>query len=215
MENENTYSLRELALLLLSKIRLILLTTLLFAALAYLIARFLMAPKYESYTSMYVKNSGEVTQNITGNINLNDLNASKSLVSTYAAVLMSSSVMKETEKQLSEMFDEDTLQAVFSRFQISQFLFSSQSPLFDFLPFKLPEISFLTSKSDVKNSYPNRNWNIAAYVRIASVDDTEVMRISATTKNPDVSAALCNIIAEIAPEFLIRVVGAQCHLVKV
>ena len=55
MENENTYSLRELALLLLSKIRLILLTTLLFAALAYLIARFLMAPKYESYTSMYVK----------------------------------------------------------------------------------------------------------------------------------------------------------------
>ena len=89
MENENTYDLRELALLFISKIRLILLITFLFGVSAYLLARFVMPKKYQSYTSMYVKNSSEVTQSITGNININDLNASKSLVSTYAAVLMS------------------------------------------------------------------------------------------------------------------------------
>ena len=206
MENENTYNLRELALLLLSKIRLILLSTLLFALFAYLAARFLMAPRYESYTSMYVKNSSEVTQNIPGNINLSDLNASKSLVSTYAAVLMSSSVMSETETELAKIFDDDTLQAVFSSFQLSEFLSSLKFPVLDSLPFTLPEISLFARRESTETK--KGKLNVAAYVKITSVNDTEVMRISALTKNPEVSAAICNIIAEIAPEFLIRVVGA-------
>ena len=43
---------------------------------------------------------------------------------------------------------------------------------------------------------------------IAAVENTEVMRITATTIDPEVSAELCKIIANKAPEFLVRVVGA-------
>ena len=41
-----------------------------------------------------------------------------------------------------------------------------------------------------------------------AVDETEVLEITATTKNAKLSADLCNIMADVAPEFLIRVVGA-------
>ena len=44
--------------------------------------------------------------------------------------------------------------------------------------------------------------------RMSAVEDTEVMKITANTKDPEVSAALCNIMGRIAPDFLIRVVGA-------
>ena len=43
---------------------------------------------------------------------------------------------------------------------------------------------------------------------MTAVDETEVIKITANTENPEVSADLCNIIGEIAPDFLIRVVGA-------
>ena len=184
---ENTYDLRELALLLWSKLRFILLFSFFCAVFAFLIAFFLMPKKYESYTSMYVKNSNEAST-IVGNINLNDLNASKSLVDTYAAVLMSDSVMEETEKRLKEQFDEDELQPVFSR------LPSLRRLLSDALP-------FLSSDDE-------ETLGLEKYVTISSVNGTEVMRISAITKKPEVSSAICNIIADIAPEFLIRVVGA-------
>lgn len=38
--------------------------------------------------------------------------------------------------------------------------------------------------------------------------DTEVLRIAALTNDPEISAAICNIYAEIAPAYLIRIVGA-------
>lgn len=43
---------------------------------------------------------------------------------------------------------------------------------------------------------------------MSSVDDTEVMRISADTTDAEISMAVCQTIARLAPEFLIRVVGA-------
>lgn len=49
---------------------------------------------------------------------------------------------------------------------------------------------------------------IRSHFTMSSVDDTEVMKISATTEDPNVSAAMCNILAEVAPESLERVVGA-------
>ncbi len=51
-----------------------------------------------------------------------------------------------------------------------------------------------------------------AYLRscltMAAVDQTEVLKITAVTKDAEISAELCQTIAELAPEFLIRVVGA-------
>ncbi len=43
---------------------------------------------------------------------------------------------------------------------------------------------------------------------MSAVDDTEVLKISAKTTSPEVTADICNTIADIAPDFLIRVVGA-------
>ncbi|WP_099205261.1 YveK family protein [Scatolibacter rhodanostii] len=43
---------------------------------------------------------------------------------------------------------------------------------------------------------------------MASVDNTEVLRISAETTDPDLSAQICNTMAELAPGILTRVVKA-------
>lgn len=43
---------------------------------------------------------------------------------------------------------------------------------------------------------------------MTSLDGTEAMKISAVTTDPEISAALCNMMAQVAPDFLIRVVGA-------
>ena len=44
--------------------------------------------------------------------------------------------------------------------------------------------------------------------QMTAVDQTEVLKITATTKNAELSSTLCNIMADVAPDFLIRVVGA-------
>lgn len=53
-----------------------------------------------------------------------------------------------------------------------------------------------------------RTADVRRCFKMSAVEDTEVMKITANTKDPEISAALCNIMADIAPEFLIRVVGA-------
>lgn len=50
--------------------------------------------------------------------------------------------------------------------------------------------------------------DIRNHITMGSVNDTEVLRIKARTTDPYLSAQICNIVAEIAPEFLVRVVGA-------
>ena len=50
--------------------------------------------------------------------------------------------------------------------------------------------------------------SIRGYYTMEAANETEVLKISATTKNPKLSANLCNIMADVAPDFIIRVVGA-------
>lgn len=50
--------------------------------------------------------------------------------------------------------------------------------------------------------------NLKSYISMSAVDDTEVLEISATTTNPQLSADICNFMAEISPDFIIRMVGA-------
>ena len=52
------------------------------------------------------------------------------------------------------------------------------------------------------------NDSIKSCFTMTSIEETEAMRISAVTTDPEVSAALCNMMAQVAPDFLIRVVGA-------
>ncbi|MBR4545782.1 MAG: polysaccharide biosynthesis tyrosine autokinase [Oscillibacter sp.] len=163
-----TYTLRNVAAVLLGRLRFIVICTILFGMAALLAARFWMPFHYEAYASMYVRADTERT----GNVNLSDLNASKSLVSTYIAVLTSQTVMNEVSRQLCDTLDEATLWTAFPGAGAS-------------------------NPPDVLDC-----------IKMNAVNSTEVMRITANTKSPEVSARICNILVSIAPEALIRVVGA-------
>ena len=169
---KHTYVLRNLAAVLLSRLRFILICTALFGVVAMCAARFWMPFHYEASASMYVRNSAASEAKQTGNVNINDLNASKSLVSTYIAVLTSQTVMNEVSRQLCAATDEQTLWTAFP------------------------------------GAGPSNPPNVLKCVKMSSVNSTEVMRITANTKSPEVSARICNILVSVAPEALIRVVGA-------
>ena len=63
-------------------------------------------------------------------------------------------------------------------------------------------LMFRVENNEIPVSSVKKCFNMTA------VDQTEVIKITANTLNPEVSADMCNIMAEIAPAFLIRVVGA-------
>lgn len=168
-----TYTIKDLIGLFLSKIWLILLLMIVCGAAAFSFSNFIMPLKYQSYVSMYVKNSNE--SNNTDGVNLNDLNASKSLLSTYIAVLQDDAVMEEIGKALLEKHSIDDLGKVFS----------------------VNKEENTISINSIRNC-----------LAMSAVNETEVLKVTAVTTNADISADLCNIISDIAPAFLIRVVGA-------
>ena len=175
-ENENKeieIDLLELAGVLLSRISVIITFSLLFGLLALCFASFYLPEKYSSYTTMYVKNVNEEAR-MEQSVTLNELNASKSLLSTYIAVLQSDAVMDQIGERLLKIYTVNEISEVF--------------PV---------DESGSVNTNAIKSS-----------LSMASVEDTEVLKISAKTTSPEVSADVCRIIAEIAPDFLIRVVGA-------
>ena len=169
---KNTYSIRNLIALLLSKIWLIVIVTLFFGLGAFSVSKFMISPRYESFTTMYVKNNA-VTAEKEANVNLNDLYASKSLAGTYITVLKSNAVMEQIGVKLTDLYDIDDLALVFN-------VKNGKIPV-----------------SSIKRCFS-----------MTAVDETEVIMITANTLNPEISADMCNIMAELAPDFLIRVVGA-------
>ena len=50
--------------------------------------------------------------------------------------------------------------------------------------------------------------SIRKTLAMSAEQQTEVLKIVAETRNPEISAAVCNILSELAPDFLMRVVGA-------
>lgn len=169
----NNYTIGNLFALLMSKIWIIVIFTISIGAASFGISKFIIPMKYESYTTMYVKNNNTMNSKQNKNVDLNDLNASKSLVSTYIAVLKSNAVMEQVGVKLLKLYDKNDLSAMFNI------------------------ESGKISTDDINECFS-----------MSAVDETEVMRITVNTKNPEMSADMCNIIAEIAPNFLIRVVGA-------
>ena len=168
---EKKYTINDIIDMMLGKYYIILISTVLCGVVFFVYSKFVIPEKYESYASMYVKNSSEVSEN--NNVNLSDLNASKSLVETYIEVLNSNSVMSKVAEDLTGKFDKSVLAETFS----------------------------------LKNGKLTAGTVRKCFSMSAS-NQTEVLKISAKTTNPEVSAEMCNLIAAIAPEFLIRIVGA-------
>ena len=95
---KNGYTLKTIFQLLVSKLWLIITLMIVGGGAMFCISKFVMPLKYQSYTSMYVKNSNEAI--LTEGVNLNDLNASKSLLDTYIAVLQDDAVIEVIGEEL-------------------------------------------------------------------------------------------------------------------
>ena len=174
-QNKNTevIDLLDIVSLLLSKWWILLLTAIAFGGAMYSYSEFVLPREYQSYTSLYVKNANSDTeQNSQGN--LSDINASKSLVNTYIAVLSDDAVIEAVGERLLEKYPSETISGV------------------------------LRLNDEGKISI----GSIRDCVSMAAVNQTEVLKVTAVTTDPIISAAICNTIAELAPEVLIRVVGA-------
>lgn len=178
MNNDNTkgYTIKDIINLFMGKIWFLLILLIAGGAVAFSYSYFIMPLKYESHTSMYVKNNTASVDD-KESVNINDLNASKSLVSTYIAVLQDDAVMEQLGKQLIKDYGTERLYDIFS-------------------------ISYEDNTPMIKPSA------LRAVITMAAVDSTEVLKISVVTTDAELSADICNKIAEIAPDFLIRVVGA-------
>lgn len=169
------YTIKDIFELMLSKLWLLLLLLVVGGAAAFSVSKFVMPLQYESYTSMYVKNNTALTDK--EGVNLSDLNASKSLVSTYIAVLQDDAVMESVGDVLLQNYEEKQLSKAF------------------------------TVKTEEERTFVTPA-SLRSCLTMAAVDETEVLKIKAITTDPELSAALCNTLAKIAPNFLIRVVGA-------
>jgi capsular polysaccharide biosynthesis protein len=113
-----------------------------------------------------------------GAVNINDLNASQRLVNTYIVILQDDEVLEQVIDRLMLEYTQESLEAL--------------------LPFsELPEGKVLLPKTLRKD-----------ILTLSAVNATEVLRIEATTKSPELSARICTIMTEVAPTILQRVVKA-------
>ena len=118
------------------------------------------------------------TTSANDSVNQGDLNVARSLVSTYIVVLQDDTVMEQVGNELIKKHPLDEISKCF-RINYDE---NGQSSV---------------SVSDIRNS-----------LSMSSVNSTEVLRVTSETKSPEISASVCNIIAEKAQTVLVRVVGA-------
>ena len=92
MKETNEISLQEIFMILWNKVWVIILCTLIGGVAAFGISAFVLDPTYTSRVSMYVNSNTERENTIA---NLNDINASQKLVSTYIEILKSDNVLSK------------------------------------------------------------------------------------------------------------------------
>ncbi len=168
---KNKYSFSNIVNMFYNKYYIVLLCAVLCGILSFVFSKFIMPKKYESFTSLYVKNMSE--DSTANNVNLSDLNASKSLVETYIEVLNSNALMNNVSDALCAKYSMEKLSDVF-------------------------EIKDGRIRPD----------SVRECLTMSASNKTEVLKVSARTKDPKISSDMCNSVAEFAPEFLTRIVGA-------
>lgn len=164
-----SYSIKDIISLLLSKLWLLIVVTIIGGAAAFCFSKFVLPLKYSSHISMYVQSYTGISEN--ANLQ-NNISNSKQLVNTYMEVLKDDAVMNAVGERLKEQFDEYTL-----------------SNNFGLVDGKI-------SPSSIRNC-----------ISITSVTDTSAITVVSTTKNAEVSAAVCNDLKEVAPEYVEEAVG--------
>ncbi len=92
MEETNEITLQEIFMIIWRKIWIILLATIIGGVASFSLSAFVLDPTYTSRISMYVNNNKENESTVA---NLNDINASQKLVSTYIEILKSNNVLSK------------------------------------------------------------------------------------------------------------------------
>lgn len=164
-----SYSLKDIIALFLSKIWLLIIVTIIGGAAAFCFSKFVLPLQYSSHISMYVQSYTGISENANQQ---NNISNSKQLVNTYMEVLKDDAVMNAVGGKLKEEFDEYTLS--------SNFTFNEGK----------------ISPSSIRSCFS-----------ITSVTDTSAINVVATTKNAEVSAALCNDLKQVAPDYVEKAVG--------
>ena len=112
MENqEQEINLAEIFFLLLSKIKFIILLTVLAGGALFCYSKFWLPLKYTSSVSIFVKNSN---QNDSQTATASDLTAAKSLASTYIVILDDDVVYDRVSEMLIEAYGSDQMSRFFT-----------------------------------------------------------------------------------------------------
>lgn len=115
---------------------------------------------------------------VISNASLQEIDASKSLAETYIVILSNDAVMDVVSEKLTALCSPEEIDAYF------------------------------TTTMNEDGSISIDSSSILRYVSFATVNETEIIEISATTPSPTISAEICRIIADTAPSVINRVVGA-------
>ena len=174
-ESTNEIDLTELLGALLKRIKFIILITLVLGALAFGYAKFVLPLKYTSSISMYVKNTDSKA---TEQVAIGDINASKSLVSTYIVILQNDAVIDQIGEKIIEEYGADELE------------------------------DYLTINYDKDDKPYVVTSSLRNCISMSAEQDTEVMLITVTTKSAALSVSICNAMEEIGPKEIKRVTQA-------
>lgn len=176
-KQEQEIDLKELFSLLLSKIKFIILATVLGLAVAFAYAKLVLPVEYTSSKSIYVMSSSNTSDNSDGQATQEKLSAAKSLAETYIVILSEDVVYDKVSEMLLKDYSVDTLRNYFDVKETGD--------------------GYSISASQIRDK-----------VSITSVNETEVIQITATTENPQISADICTYISDVAASLLTRVTKA-------
>ncbi len=197
--NSNAFSIKDLFILLLSKIKLILIITICSGIIAFAFTKAFIPSKFSSNLTMYVQSydsssgSSDDKQNIT---------ESKQLVNTYIEVLRDDAVMyavindllSNYESYLNDLRDSDNSE-------------DKPDPTFDEMKDMFindgildENFKFSNSKLDLSSSEKALS-NLRSRFSISNTEDTNALDITVTTTNAYLSAALINSLVEVCPPF--------------
>lgn len=181
MGEQTEINLADVFQLLLSKIKIIILVTVLCGAAGYCYARYVLPPQYTSTIKMYVTVPTKVVDSETGEVtektNL-DQTVSRNLAATCIVILDDNSVYEQIGRMLIADYDLDDLK------------------------------NYFTITTDDNGDPFISAEQIKGLISVTAIDNTEVLQVTCTTPVPKFSADICTYISKIAPELLIRTMKA-------
>lgn len=131
----------------------------------------------EKFTSqVYMYVNNNAVVTTGGKVEINDINASQKIVESCIVILKDGVVMEEVGNMLLENYDINEINKAF------------------------------TTKTDEDGKIYIPVSEISGTINLSDVNETEVLNVSVTTKSPEMSLAVCEYVADIAPEMVKRVI---------